>query len=126
MLVVDGANVVGSAARTAGGRTGRARRGGCTSGCWSPTLSYDVVVLVLEGAAKGGVPAGGTGTCVTVHAPRDGDSDDHGGGPAPRGERGDAVTVVTADRLLQSAVQAVGRRPSHEPVLAPRPALTRR
>ena len=44
---------------------------------------------------------------MTVHAPRDGDSAITA--EARRAaERGDQVTVVTADRLLQAAVHSVG------------------
>jgi predicted RNA-binding protein with PIN domain len=106
VLVVDGANVVGS--RPDGwwkDRAGAARR--LHAQLAVADLAYDVVVLVLEGAAKGGVGAGRDGDVVTVHAPRDGDS-------AITAEArtavagGDRVTVITADRLLQSAVQATG------------------
>ena len=72
--------------------------------------SYDEVVLVLEGAAKGGVPAGRDGHVLTVHAQRDGDDDDRRRRPGPAAERGDRVAVVTADRMLAGAAsQGVGR-----------------
>ncbi len=105
-MVVDAANVVGT--RPDGwwkDRAGAARR--LHEALAVGETSADVVVLVLEGAAKAGVPAGRDAHLVTVHAPRDGDS-------AITAEaskavaRGDTVTVITADRLLQAAVQAVG------------------
>jgi predicted RNA-binding protein with PIN domain len=106
VLVVDGANVVGS--RPDGwwkDRAGAARR--LHDQLAVADLSYDVVVLVLEGAAKGGVAAGRDGHLVTVHAPRDGDTTITAEARTAT-ERGDQVTVITADRLLQSAVQAAG------------------
>lgn len=105
-LVVDGANVVGS--RPDGwwkDRAGAARR--LHERLAVSDLPYDQVVLVLEGAAKGGVAAGRDGDLVTVHAPRDGDStitSEARGANA----RGDSVTVVTADRMLEAAVRSVG------------------
>jgi predicted RNA-binding protein with PIN domain len=106
VLVVDGANVVGS--RPDGwwkDRAGAARR--LHDQLSVADLAYDEVRLVLEGAAKAGVRAGRDGDVVTVHAPRDGDSTIT---VEARGavEAGDVVTVITADRLLQSAVQATG------------------
>lgn len=106
VLVVDGANVVGS--RPDGwwkDRAAAARR--LHDSLLVGDTSYDVIVLVLEGAAKGGVRAGRDGHVVTVHAPRDGDTTITAEARTAA-ERGDRVTVVTADRLLQSAVQAVG------------------
>ena len=104
--MVDGANVVGS--RPDGwwkDRAGAARR--LHESLLTGDTSYDVVVLVLEGAAKSGVPAGRDGHLVTVHAPKDGDSTITAQARTAA-ERGDVVTVVTADRLLQAAVQSVG------------------
>ena len=106
VLVVDGANVVG--ARPDGwwkDRAGAARR--LHEQLAVADLSYDVVLLVLEGAAKGGIPAGHDGHLVTVHAPRDGDTTITTEARTAA-ERGDQVTVITADRLLESAVQATG------------------
>ena len=72
VLVIDGANVVGS--RPDGwwkDRAGAARR------LHEQILVADVpqqhVVLVLEGAAKGGVRAGKDAHVRTVHAPKGGD-----------------------------------------------------
>ena len=106
MLVVDGANVVGS--RPDGwwkDRADAARR--LHEQLAVSDLTYDVVALVLEGAAKAGVRAGLDHDLVTVHAPGDGDSTITSEARSAA-ERGDAVTVVTADRGLQAAVGAVG------------------
>jgi hypothetical protein len=66
------------------------------------------VVVVLEGAARAGVPEGPVGTGLrVVHAPTDGDS-------AIVAEVSDLVaagaepTVVTADRGLRARVEAAG------------------
>ncbi|SDC65770.1 hypothetical protein [Nocardioides lianchengensis] len=106
VLVVDGANVVGS--RPDGwwkDRAGAARR--LHEGLLVADTPYDVVVLVLEGAAKGGVRAGRDGHARTVHAPKDGDATIVAETRAAA-ERGDRVTVVTADRMLQAQVQGLG------------------
>jgi predicted RNA-binding protein with PIN domain len=106
VLVVDGANVVGS--RPDGwwkDRAGAARR--LHERLLTADLSYDEVVLVLEGAAKGGVPAGRDGHVRTVHAMGSGDDEivtQAAAATAP----GDITVVVTADRMLQSRVSAVG------------------
>ena len=52
--------------------------------------SYDDIVLVLEGAARGGVRPAGTPTWRTVHAPRDGDAEIR--------ERGDGVRARPVER----------------------------
>jgi predicted RNA-binding protein with PIN domain len=103
VLVVDGANVVGS--RPDGwwkDRAGAARR--LHERLLTADLSHDQVVLVLEGAAKGGVPAGRDGQVRTVHAKGSGDDEivNQAGRPD------DTVVVITADRMLQSRVAAVG------------------
>lgn len=100
VLVVDGANVVG--ARPDGwwkDRAGAARR--LHEQLCVADLPYDEVVLILEGAAKGGVRPGRDGHLHTVHAARDGDATIVA---EVRGalDRGDRVAVVTADRLLQA------------------------
>ena len=67
VLVVDGANVVGS--RPDGwwkDRAGAAQR--LHERLLVADLSFDDVVLVLEGAAKGGVRAGRDGHLRTAHA----------------------------------------------------------
>lgn len=105
-LIVDGANVVGS--RPDGwwkDRAAAARR--LHEGLLVADTPCDEVVLVLEGAAKGGVRAGRDGHVRTVHAPKDGDATIVAEARAA-GERGARVTVVTADRMLQARVQGVG------------------
>jgi predicted RNA-binding protein with PIN domain len=106
VLVVDGANVVGS--RPDGwwkDRAGAARR--LHERLVVADLSYDDVVLVLEGAARGGAPVGRDGHLATVHARESGD-DEIVAQASAAAVRGDAVTVVTADRMLQSRVSAAG------------------
>jgi hypothetical protein len=106
VLVVDGANVVGS--RPDGwwkDRAGAARR--LHERLLVADVAYDEVVLVLEGAAKGGVPAGTSGQVRVVHARGSGD-DEIVGQAGAAGERGDTATVITADRMLQARVTAVG------------------
>jgi predicted RNA-binding protein with PIN domain len=106
LLVVDGANVVGS--RPDGwwkDRAGAAQR--LHERLLVADLSSDDVVLVLEGAAKGGVPAGRDGHLRTVHARGSGD-DEIVAQVRTAAERGDVVTVVTADRMLQSRAAAAG------------------
>jgi predicted RNA-binding protein with PIN domain len=110
VLIVDGANVVGS--RPDGwwrDRAGAARR--LQEQLLTAVLPYDEVVLVLEGAAKRGNPAGQDGHLRTIHALGSGDDaivdavieqvdvDD-----------GSGVTVVTADRALRDRVEAAGAR----------------
>ena len=110
VLVVDGANVVGS--RPDGwwrDRAGAARR--LQGRLSNAALPYDEVVLVLEGAAKRGNPAGQDGRLRTVHAAGSGDATivDTVKAQVDAGdERG--VTVVTADRLLRDRVEAAGAR----------------
>ncbi|WP_248582357.1 NYN domain-containing protein [Nocardioides sp. InS609-2] len=106
VLVVDGANVIGS--RPDGwwkDRGGAARR--LHERLMVADLPHDEIVLVLEGAAKGGVKAGRDGHVRVVHAPRDGDSEIERVTSAAV-ESGAQVTVVTADRFLQSRVQGIG------------------
>ncbi len=104
--MVDGANVIGS--RPDGwwkDRGGAARR--LHEQLLVADLPHDQIVLVLEGAAKGGVRAGRDGHVRVAHAPRDGDSEIERVTAAAR-ETGQQVTVVTADRFLQSRVQGLG------------------
>ena len=102
VLVVDGANVVGS---VPDGwwkdRAGAARR--LHERLLVADTSYDEIVLVLEGKAKAGVRAGRDAHVRTVHAPRDGDAEIRAQVAALR-ERGDVVIVVTADRALAANV----------------------
>jgi predicted RNA-binding protein with PIN domain len=109
ILVVDGANVVGS---VPDGwwkdRAGAARR--LHERLLVADTSYDVIVLVLEGQAKAGVRAGRDAHVTTVHAARDGDAEIRE--QARRAtDAGDRVVVVTADRALAANVtpaQVVG------------------
>ncbi|KRF15829.1 NYN domain-containing protein [Nocardioides sp. Soil796] len=106
VLVVDAANVVGT--RPDGwwnDRAGAARRlhGQLMVG----DTSYDEIVLVLEGGAKGGVRAGRDGHVRTVHAKGAGD-DTIVAETRAAITAGHRVTVITADRMLQSLVQGAG------------------
>jgi rRNA-processing protein FCF1 len=65
------------------------------------------VVLVLEGGAKAGVRPGRDGHLLTVHAKGSGD-DTIVAEARAAAERGDRVTVVTADRFLRARVEGVG------------------
>ncbi len=106
LLVVDGANVVGS--RPDGwwkDRAGAARR--LHEQLMLAAPEYDEVVLVLEGAAKGGVRAGRDGHVRTVHAPGHGDDTIVDEARAAT-ERGLRVAVVSADRALQARVAQAG------------------
>jgi hypothetical protein len=106
VLIVDGANVVGS--RPNGwwrDRAGAAKR--LHQSIAKADLAYDVVVLVLEGAAKRGWPNGETGAIHTVHAPGAGD-DTIVDQVRARSMRGDDVVVVTADRALRERVASAG------------------
>lgn len=106
VLVVDAANVVG--ARADGwwkDRPGAARR--LHEELLVADLPHDEVVLVLEGAAKGGARAGRDAHVRVVHAPKDGDSEIERQVSAAV-ERGQRVTVITADRFLQARVQGLG------------------
>ncbi len=105
VLIVDGANVVGA---TPDGwwkdRPGAAAR--LHERLLVADLVHDEVVLVLEGQAKAGVPAGRDAHVRTVHAPRDGDAAIVAAARGA-GESGASVTVVTADRALAARVASV-------------------
>lgn len=106
VLVVDGANVVGS--RPDGwwkDRAGAARR--LHEQLLMADVPQDQVVLVLEGAAKGGMRAGKDAHVRTVHAPKAGD-DTIVAETKAAAERGDRVSVVTADRILMGRVERYG------------------
>lgn len=106
VLVVDGANVVGH--RPDGWWRDRARAAARLHGTLAVAdLSYDEVVLVLEGQARAGVPAGVDGPLRTVHAARDGDATVVGAVRDAVGA-GASVVVVTADRALAQRVEVVG------------------
>jgi len=106
VLVVDGANVVGS--RPTGwwrDRAGAAKR--LHQAIAAADLNYDAIVLVLEGQAKRGQPAGEDGGVSTVHAPGSGD-DAIVDQVRARTAEGEDVVVVTADRGLKERVTAAG------------------
>ena len=106
VLIVDGANVVGS--RPTGwwrDRAGAAQR--LHRAIAGVDLGHDVVVLVLEGEARGGQAAGQHGAVHTVHAPGSGD-DAIVEQVRARSACGDDVRVVTADRELRERVAAAG------------------
>jgi len=105
LVVVDGANVVGS--RPDGwwrDRPAAARRLLATLAAGVPLPGE--VVLVLEGAARAGVPAGRVDGVRVVHAAGSGDDAIVDLVRAARPDR--EVTVVTADRGLRERVTALG------------------
>ncbi|KQQ41682.1 hypothetical protein [Nocardioides sp. Leaf307] len=108
VLVVDAANVVGS--RPDGwwrDRAGAARR--LHERLLVADTPYDRIVLVLEGAAKGGVRAGRDQHVTTVHAPRDGDTTIIEQTRVAC-ERGDQVVLVSADHVLRGRCEGLGAR----------------
>jgi predicted RNA-binding protein with PIN domain len=108
VLIVDGANVVGS--RPDGWWRDRAGAAARLHGRLATAdTSYDEIVLVLEGQAKGGVPKGTDGHLRTVHASKDGDSTIVAEARTAR-EHGDDAVVVTADRELRQRVEVLGAR----------------
>ena len=107
VLVVDGANVMGS--RPDGWWRDRAAAALRLSEQLTAADLDDDVVLVLEGAASRGVPAGRVDRLTTVHAPGSGD-DAIVEEARTRTADGWDVTVVTADRELKDRVQAAGAR----------------
>ena len=110
VLIVDGANVMGS--RPDGwwrDRAGAARR--LQEQLLAAVLPYDEIVLILEGKARHGIPAGQDGRLRTVHASGSGD-DAIVQAVIAEVEIGDGreVTVATADRVLRDRVAAAGAR----------------
>lgn len=106
VLVVDGANVMGS--RPDGwwrDRAGAADR--LHTELTGADLGHDEIVLVLEGAARGAQNAGQDSRIRTVHAQASGD-DVIVGEARTRVRNGTEVTVVTADRELRDRVAAAG------------------
>ncbi len=108
VLIIDGANVVGS--RPDGwwrDRAGAARR--LHERLTAAELPQDEVVLVLEGDARPGRPSGQEGRVRTVHAEGSGDDaivDEVRRQVAVGDGRG--VIVVTADRMLRGRVETAG------------------
>jgi predicted RNA-binding protein with PIN domain len=108
VLVVDGANVVGS--RPDGWWRDRAGAAARLHGrLVVADTSYDEIVLVLEGQAKAGVPRGRDGHLRTVHASKDGDASIIEAAADARGN-GHDVVVITADRALAQRVESLGCR----------------
>lgn len=108
VLVVDGANVVGS--RPDGWWRDRAGAAGRLHAALADTavdLDHDEIVLVLEGAARRGQVEGVTGRIRCVHAVGSGD-DAIVAEVRARRAAGAAVDVVTADRGLRERVAAAG------------------
>lgn len=107
VLVVDGANVVGS--RPDGwwrDRAGAAARLHAALVDATLDLDHDEIVLVLEGAARRGQEEGVTGRVLCVHAV--GSGDDAIVAEVRARRELDAVDVVTADRGLRERVAAAG------------------
>ncbi|CCH76547.1 conserved hypothetical protein [Nostocoides japonicum T1-X7] len=113
ILVVDGANVVGCVPdgwwRDRPGAAARLHEG-----LTRTPLPYDAVVLVLEGQARRGVPAGPDEGVTTVHATGSGD-DEIVDRCRDLAADGSDVTVASADlgllaRLEPFAVTALGPR----------------
>ncbi len=106
MLVVDAANVVGS--RPTGwwrDRAGAARQlvDSVRAATEASRLARPVVV-VLEGAARGGAEEGEVAGVTVVHAPGVGDETI----AAIAGAADEPVTVVAADRALGERCRALG------------------
>ena len=106
VLVVDAANVIGS--RPDGWWKDR---GAATRRLHESLLvidtEHDLVILVLEGGAKGGARVGRDGHVQVVHAPKDGDTTIVAQARSAA-QHGAKVTVVTADRALQANCAGVG------------------
>lgn len=110
MLIVDGANVVGSRPtgwwKDRAAATERLHRA-----ISSADLHYDVVVLVLEGAARRGHPVDADGAVRVVHAAASGDDAivaEVLARQAGASAEDDEVVVVTADRRLRERVTQAG------------------
>lgn len=100
ILVVDAANVIGS---VPDGwwkdRPGAARR--LHAAIVEVPLPHDHVVLVLEGRARAGAPAGSEAGVDTVHAPASGDDEIVA---QVHRHAGHEVTVASADRGLLARI----------------------
>jgi hypothetical protein len=108
VLVIDGANVVGS--RPDGwwrDRAGAARR--LREQLICSDLPHVEVILVLEGQARSGPEPGQDGRLTVVHAPASGD-DAIVEAVEALVAHGREVLVVTADRGLRARIDAVGVR----------------
>lgn len=106
VLVVDGANVVGS--RPTGWWRDRAGAAADLHRALAAAdLDHDLVVLVLEGQARRGHPADQEGRLRTVHASGIGD-DTIVEQVRELRAAGHEATVVTADRELRDRVAVAG------------------
>lgn len=103
VLIVDAANVIGSVPdgwwSDRAGAAGRLQRA-----LASASLGYDEVVLVVEGRARPGAPAGRDGVLQTVHAPGIGDDEIV---EQVRARPDDDVDLATADAGLIARVPGV-------------------
>lgn len=110
MLLVDAANVVGSVP-DGWWRDRAAAAARLHAGLLVGALPYEQVILVLEGAAVAGVPAGvdtsGARTVTTVHAVGHGD-DEIVAQCLRLSEAGHPVALATADRGLLARVEGYG------------------
>lgn len=115
LVIVDGANVVGS--RPDGwwrDRAGAAKRlldemrAGGGQALEEAGREGDDLVLVLEGGARGAVEPGEHGAVTVVHAGASGD--DEVVRLVAEADDGQEVLVVTADRGLRARVETLGAR----------------
>jgi rRNA-processing protein FCF1 len=106
---VDAANVMGSRPNGWWRDRARAAAGLCTEmrNAVRDGRLADPVVVVLEGAARPGVPERDQDGLRIVHAPAGGD-DTIVAVAADASAAGHTVTVVTADRGLRARVEQVG------------------
>ena len=107
LVVVDAANVVGS--RPSGwwrDRAGAARRLVDRLRVLAGTDPDTRWLVVLEGAARAGVPESAEGAVPVVHAP--GSGDDRIVAAVAEATAPGGVLVVTADRALRDRVTAAG------------------
>lgn len=106
VLVVDGANVVGSVPdgwwRDRAGAAARLH-----AGLVAAQLPFDAVELVLEGRARAGAPEVTVGGVTTIHAPASGD-DELVARCRELAAAGAAITVATADRGLLARLAPLG------------------
>ena len=102
MLLVDAANVVGS--RPTGWWRDRAGAAAALVGRIRAAPLADAVVVVLEGAARGGADETSSDGVTVVHAPGEGDETL----VAIAAAAGEPVVLVSADRRLGSRCRAVG------------------
>lgn len=108
ILIVDGANVVGATPN--GWWHDRAKAAAkLHQKLILADISYDEIVLVLEGQAKAGMRPGKDLHLRTVHASKDGDQAIVDAAQKAI-DAGNSAVVITADRLLRQRVEFVGAR----------------